>query len=76
MTNVLRLTREQIFFRFWINGPEIWQAQKQRGGEGGGSRTSPPPNNNLCVHQLGDPNKEQVGRAGIFSAWVETSFFG
>ena len=22
--NVLRLTREQIFFRFWIDGPEIW----------------------------------------------------
>ena len=24
MTNVLRLTREQKNFRFWIDGPEIW----------------------------------------------------
>ena len=24
MTNVLRLTREQKIFRFWIDGPEIW----------------------------------------------------
>ena len=24
MTNVLRLTREQFFFRFWIDGLEIW----------------------------------------------------
>jgi hypothetical protein len=23
-TNVLRLTREQKNFRFWIDGPEIW----------------------------------------------------
>ena len=31
-TNLLRLTGEQIFFRFWIDEPEIWPGQKSRWG--------------------------------------------